>query len=140
MILSTGLTTLIWYFTAWSSGGGAAVLLYRLRLPDRAGPYPVLKRRSGDMGDDRLCGGLPLPICHPAARHRFSVLIAVLGCVLLPFGLMMAMNLAGMLIRLHLRLPRPAERLCRRFQPELQTLNASLAGLLIACGCLCVQL
>ena len=63
----------------------------------------------------------------------FPVLIMVLGCALLPLGLLMAMSMAGMLIAaLTLSFLGLQNAYSADFAQSLQTLTGSLVGLLIA--------
>jgi len=140
MILSTGLTTLIWYFTAWSSGGGALLFSF-IGCVFLTGQDRILSSSVGLVTWVMTAFAMVF-LYQYAILPRvtdFPVLIAVLGCVLLPFGLMMAMNLAGMLICVYIfAFLGLQSAYAADFNQSLQTLNASLAGLLIACGCLYV--
>jgi uncharacterized membrane protein YccC len=140
MILSTGLTTLIWYFTAWSSGGGALLFSF-IGCVFLTGQDRILSSSVG-LVTWVMTAFAVVFLYQYAILPRvtdFPVLIAVLGCVLLPFGLMMAMNLAGMLICVYIfAFLGLQSAYAADFNQSLQTLNASLAGLLIACGCLYV--
>lgn len=138
MLLSMGLTTAIWYWTAWSSGGGALLFSF-IGCVFLVGQDRILQSSTGLLTWILTAFGFVF-LYQYAILPRvtdFPVLIAVLGCALLPFGLMMTMSMAGMLICVYIfAFLGLQSAYAADFNQSLQTLNASLAGLLIAFACL----
>ncbi|WP_068081181.1 FUSC family protein [Novosphingobium rosa] len=138
MLLSMGLTATIWYWTAWSSGGGA-LLFSMIGCVFLVGQDRILQSSTGLLSWILTAFGLVFLYQYAILPQvtDFPVLIAVLGCALLPFGLMMAMSTAGMLICVYIfAFLGLQSAYAADFNQSLQTLNASLAGLLIAFACL----
>lgn len=134
IVLSMTFTTLLWYFTAWSSGAGALLFSF-IGCVFLVGQGGILLSGAGLLVSILSAFGLVF-LYQYAILPRvtdFPVLIAVIGCAMLPLGLFMAMSMAGMLIAvftfafLGLQNAYSAD-----FNQSLQTLSASLVGLLIA--------
>jgi uncharacterized membrane protein YccC len=140
MVLSMTFTTLLWYFTAWSSGGGALLFSF-VGCVFLIGQGQILRSSAGLLTWVLTAFGFVF-LYQYAILPRvtdFPVLIAVLGCALLPFGLMMTMSLAGMLICVYIFAFLGLQNAyAADFNQSLQTLSASLVGLLIAIACLYV--
>lgn len=140
MVLSMTFTTALWYFTAWSSGAGALLFSF-VGCVFLIGQGQILRSSSGLILWILVAFGFVF-LYQYAILPRvtdFPVLIAVLGCVLLPFGLLMTMSLAGMLICVYIfAFLGLQDAYAADFNSSLQTLSASLVGLLIAVASLYV--
>ncbi|MBA2932479.1 FUSC family protein [Sphingomonas sp. CGMCC 1.13654] len=138
MVLSMTFTTLLWYFTAWSSGGGALLFSF-VGCVFLIGQGQILRSSAGLLAWVLTAFGFVF-LYQYAILPRvtdFPVLIAVLGCAMLPFGLMMTMSMAGMLICVYIFAFLGLQNAyAADFNQSLQTLSASLVGLLIAIACL----
>jgi uncharacterized membrane protein YccC len=140
MVLSMTFTTLLWYFSAWSSGGGALLFSF-VGCVFLIGQGQILRSSAGLLTWVLTAFGFVF-LYQYAILPRvtdFPVLIAVLGCAMLPFGLMMTMSMAGMLICVYIFAFLGLQNAyAADFNQSLQTLSASLVGLLIAIACLYV--
>ncbi len=134
LVLSMTVTLLIWYLTAWNAGAGALLFSF-IGCVFLVGQDRILSAGVGLICWVFISFGTVF-VYQYAVLPRvtdFPVLIAVLGCALLPFGLLMTMSMAGMLICVYtfaflgLQSTYAAD-----FESSLQTLFASLTGLLIA--------
>ena len=138
MILSMTFTTLLWYFTAWSSGGGALLFSF-VGCVFLIGQGQILRSSVGLITLILTAFGFVF-LYQYAILPRvtdFPVLLAVLGCAMLPFGLLMTMSMAGMLICVYIFAFLGLQNAyAADFNQSLQTLSASLVGLLIAIMCL----
>lgn len=138
MVLSTGFTATLWYFTAWSSGAGALLFSF-IGCVFLVGQSAILRAGSGLLVWILTAFALVF-LYQFAVLPRvtdFPVLIAVLGCALLPFGLLMTMSMAGMLVCVYVFAFLGLQgTYAGDFNTSLQTLSSSLVGLLIAITCL----
>ncbi|WBO24255.1 FUSC family protein [Sphingomonas abietis] len=134
MLLSMSFTTLLWYFTAWNSGGGALLFSF-VGCVFLIGQGQVLRSSAG-LILLILTAFAFVFLYQYAILPRvtdFPVLIAVLGCAMLPLGLLMSMTLAGMLLCVYIfAFLGLQDAYAADFNTSLQTLSASLVGLLIA--------
>ena len=134
MVLSTTVTLSIWYLTAWSAGGGALLFSF-IGCVFLVGQDRILSAGVG-LTCWVLIAFATVFIYQFAILPRvtnFPVLIGVLGCALLPYGLLMTMSMAGMLICVYtFAFLGLQSTYAGNFDTSLQTLFGSLAGLLIA--------
>lgn len=138
LVLSFGLIVLVWFWTAWTGALTALVFTYVVAGFIIGTPGSVASARgealwlSLSFAFTFLYQFVVLP-----RVTAFPVLIAVLGCALLPLGLLMAMAPAGLLIGatifgfLGLQNAYSAD-----FESSLQSLAGSLTGCVVAIGAL----
>ena len=140
LILSMTFTTLLWYFTAWGSGGGALLFSF-IGCVFLIGQGQILSSGVGLITVILTAFGFVF-LYQYAILPRvtdFPVLIMALGCAMIPFGLLMTMSMSGMLICVYIfAFLGLQDAYVADFNQSLQTLSASLVGLLIAITCLYV--
>lgn len=140
MILSMTFTASLWYWTAWGSGSGALLFSF-IGCVFLMGQDRILQSSVGlivviltAFGSVFLYQYAILP-----RVTEFPVLVMVVGCAVLPFGLLMTMSTAGMLLCIYtfsflgLQNAYSAD-----FNQSLQTLSSSIVGLFIALASLYV--
>lgn len=134
MVLSMTSAAVLWYCTAWNAGGGA-LLFSLIGCVFLIGQGQVLRSSAGLM--TWIITAFAFVFLYQFAIlprvTDFPVLIAVLGCLLLPAGLLMTMSMAGMLICVYVfSFLGLQDAYAGDFNQSLQTLNGSLVGLMIA--------
>ena len=134
LVLAMTVSSAIWYLTAWDNGPTALLFSFAGCI-FLVGQAQILESTAGFLACVLIAFGLVF-LYQFAVLPRvtdFPVLIMVLGCALLPLGLLMAMSMAGMLIAaLTLSFLGLQNAYSADFAQSLQTLAGSLVGLLIA--------
>jgi uncharacterized membrane protein YccC len=138
MLLSTGFTAAFWYLSAWSGGAGALLFSF-IGCVFLIGQSAIL-RAGGGLLVWIMTAFVLVFLYQFAVLPRvtdFPVLVAVLGCALLPFGLLMTMSMAGMLVCVYVFAFLGLQgTYAGDFNASLQSLSSSMVGLLVAIACL----
>ncbi len=138
LALALSTSSLIWYLTAWDSGPTALLFSFAGCI-FLVGQGQILQSTAGFLACILVAFSLVFLyqfVVLPRVTD-FPVLAMVLGCALMPLGILMTMSMAGMLIAaLALSFLGLQNAYRADFAQSLQTLIGSLIGLLIAVICL----
>ncbi len=134
LLFSLSVTTVIWYWTAWTSGGGALLFSF-VGCAFLLGQGQIVRNGAGLLVWVATAFGLVFLYQFAVLPQvtAFPTLLAVLGCAMLPLGIFMTMSMAGMLVLvLTFAFLGLQNAYAADFEASLQTLGASAVGVLIA--------